>query len=156
MTGLDHTRLHYRVAAVIVDGGQVLLHRAEIDDFWSLPGGHVELHEPAGDALRREMGEELGADVEVERLLWVVENFFEYAGHRHHELGLYFLVRLPPGSRLRSRTRPFSGQEGGLHLTLRWFPCDARVLARLPVLPVFLQEGLVALPQTVQHVVNRE
>jgi ADP-ribose pyrophosphatase YjhB (NUDIX family) len=36
-----------------------LLHRSEIDDFWSLPGGRTRLFESARDALRREMRAEL-------------------------------------------------------------------------------------------------
>ena len=36
---------HYRVAGVAMHDARVLLQRTEIDDFWSLPGGHVELHE---------------------------------------------------------------------------------------------------------------
>ena len=38
---------NYRVVGIAVNGNQVLLHRAENDDFWSLPGGRVELLEPS-------------------------------------------------------------------------------------------------------------
>ena len=149
-------RFHYRVTGVVVNGGRVLLSQAEIDDFWTLPGGHVHLHETAEDALRREMREELGTDVMVHRLLWALESFFFSDQIRHHEVGFYFLMDFAPGSGLYSQDR-FSGDEGGLHLSLRWFPRERDLLASLPVLPVFLQEALAAeLPTGPLHIVNRE
>lgn len=36
--------------------------------------------EPAEEALRREIQEELGEEIGVDRLVWVAENFFEYQG----------------------------------------------------------------------------
>jgi ADP-ribose pyrophosphatase YjhB (NUDIX family) len=143
---------HYRVAGVAVDGDRVLLHRTEIDDFWSLPGGHVELGETAADALRREMMEELGVEIEVGRLLWVVENFFDYGEGRHHEIGLYFLMSLGAGSPLYDRSG-FEGDEQGLRIELQWFPRQRNALARLPVLPACLQQELVSLPETTRHLV---
>jgi 8-oxo-dGTP pyrophosphatase MutT (NUDIX family) len=48
-----------RVAGVAIHDGHVLLHRAECDDFWALPGGRAELLEPAAESLIREMQEEV-------------------------------------------------------------------------------------------------
>lgn len=83
-------RFHYRVVGIALNGNRVLLHRAENDDFWTLPGGRVELLEPAHDVLKREMREELEIEIHVERLVWVVENFFQYAG-KSARVGALFL-----------------------------------------------------------------
>lgn len=91
----DGTQFTYRVAAVILDTGRILLHKAEAWDFWALPGGRVEIGETAAEAIRRELYEEMETQVHVGRLLWVVENFFELRS-ANHELGLYFEVFLPP------------------------------------------------------------
>ena len=40
-------------------------------EVWGLPGGAVEKYESIPQALRRELGQELGLDIEVERLLLV-------------------------------------------------------------------------------------
>ncbi|MDX9956766.1 MAG: NUDIX domain-containing protein, partial [Anaerolineae bacterium] len=84
----------YRVAGVALHEGRVLLQESPDDHVWALPGGHAETGENATATLVREMQEELGANVQVNRLLWVVENLFPHEGIRHHELGLYFLMDL--------------------------------------------------------------
>jgi ADP-ribose pyrophosphatase YjhB (NUDIX family) len=70
-------RFNHRVAGIVLNGDRVLIHRAEIDDFWSLPGGRVSILESTADALEREMQEELDVEVDIKRLVWVVENFFD-------------------------------------------------------------------------------
>lgn len=146
-------RFNYRVAAVIIDSGRVLLHRAEHDTFWALPGGRVELMEPAHQAIRRELREELGVDVRIERLLWVVETFFEHAGAAWHELALYFLVELAPDAPLRQQPT-CDGYEGPVRLIFRWF--DLAGLEHVRLLPSFLRTALQVLPMTVTHIVHTD
>jgi 8-oxo-dGTP pyrophosphatase MutT (NUDIX family) len=146
-------RFTYRAVAVLVHEEHVLLHRAERDEFWSLPGGRCELFETAATAVRRELREELGTDVTVERLLWVVENFF-VLDVPHHELGLYYLVSLPPESGLLDVSATFAGQEEHVPLIFRWFPVAD--LAELPLYPVFLRNALRSVPDTIQHIVVQD
>jgi ADP-ribose pyrophosphatase YjhB (NUDIX family) len=150
------TRFNYRIVGVALNGNRVLLHRAEHENFWSLPGGRCEPLEPATETLKREMREEMGAEVQVERLLWVVENFFELGGKTYHELGLYFLMTFAPDSPLYEKTE-FLGNEAffadkELLLIFQWFPLDA--LEEIPLYPAFLRQGLRAIPETTQHVVH--
>ncbi|WP_348753724.1 NUDIX domain-containing protein, partial [uncultured Aquincola sp.] len=58
-------RFNLRAAAVVRHADFVLLHRLAGDAFWALPGGRVEMGETAEAAVRREMREELGTDVDV-------------------------------------------------------------------------------------------
>lgn len=150
----DALRFTYRVVGVAIEDGRVLLHQAEGDDFWALPGGRGELREPAADTLRREMREELALDVEVVRPLWLVENFFRHQGLDHHELGFYFLMRVPAGWPLRTAAAPFDGDEAGVRLVYQWFPLDE--LASLRVYPSFLIDGLRNLPSHLRHVVHTD
>lgn len=156
MISLDRAegRFDYRVAGVATHAGCTLLHRAETDDFWSLPGGRCELGETSARALAREWREEMGEEIQVERLLWVVESFFASGARPHHELGLYHRVALPTDSPHLDIATPFAGDEGGLRLTFRWFPHEA--LGGLRIYPVFLRAALAELPDTPRHVINDE
>jgi hypothetical protein len=46
-----------RVAGIAIHEGYVLLHRAECDDFWALPGGRAEQLEPSTASLKHEIME---------------------------------------------------------------------------------------------------
>ena len=146
---------NYRVVGVAIHNNSVLLHRADHESFWTLPGGRGELGETAEETIKREMLEELEADVDVDRLLWVVENFFEYERVHCHELALYFLIHFRPGSALL-HLEAFDGVEGDVPLRFRWFPVRRDALAALPLYPPFLPEGLTALPRSTVHVVQHE
>jgi ADP-ribose pyrophosphatase YjhB (NUDIX family) len=61
---------NYRIVGVGVHENSVLLHQEEGEDFWALPGGRAEFGETAEQTLKREMREEIGAEIEVVRLLW--------------------------------------------------------------------------------------
>lgn len=147
---IGSARFHFRAAGVWLQDGHVLLQGDAREDFWALPGGRVEIMEPAEDALRREFQEELeiGDDVRVERLLWITQNFFHYPewGGDQHELGLYFLVR--PSARAAIRyadlARVYPCAEPDSTLSFRWFPLAA--LAGV-IRPAFLASALLDLPE---------
>ena len=147
-------RFIYRVVGVGLHEGRVLAHRDEGEDFWALPGGRGELMEPSPDTLRREMQEEIDADVEVERLLWVVENFFEYQGLKHHEVGFYYLMCFPPGSPVLQRGDSFIGDEDGKPMIFDWLPLSR--LGEITLYPSFLRTALQSLPAHPVHVVHHD
>lgn len=147
-------RFNYRIVGVAIHDDQVLLHHAPTEAFWSLPGGRAELGESAEQTLRRELREELGVEIEVVRLLWVVENFFPYDARNYHELALYFLMRLPQASHYLTQAGPYPCLEPGSELIFQWFSTAPEALIGLPLLPSFLQTELRQLPETTQHRVH--
>lgn len=149
-------RFNLRAAAIIIRDGTVLVHRAETDDFWAMPGGRVECFEPTPETLRREMMEELGCEVRVERLLWIVENFFDYEEKNFHEIAFYHLVTLVEPVPERLLQKSFDGweKEGSLRLLFEWMSLESLPAARL--FPSFLRFGLQNLPDAPCHVVHRD
>jgi ADP-ribose pyrophosphatase YjhB (NUDIX family) len=145
---------NYRVVGIALDADRVLLHRAEKDDFWALPGGRGEVMEVSHDTLRREMREELGAEIRIERLVWIVENFFEDKQIAFHEIALYFLISFPPDSPIYRKTEVFPGNEEGLKLIFQWFRLDE--LPKVRLFPSFLRKSLSAIPETTEHVVHTD
>ena len=71
MAGTDPSRTRRAAAdAVVLNGaGRVLLQRRSDFGVWGLPGGAVEAGETLEHAVRREVKEETGLDVEVLRLV---------------------------------------------------------------------------------------
>ncbi|MDO8603830.1 MAG: NUDIX domain-containing protein [bacterium] len=79
---------------VIEEDGKFLLCRGKGRENYFFPGGHIEDGESAGDALVREIEEELGEKSEVKRFLGASENKYEYKGATTHEINLVFEVAL--------------------------------------------------------------
>jgi 8-oxo-dGTP pyrophosphatase MutT (NUDIX family) len=148
-------RFNYRVAGIAIHDGMVLLHRAGDEPFWTLPGGRAEMGETSEQTILRELREELSIEAEVVRLLWLVENFFDYDGLSYHELALYFLIRFPRDSKPLYQSA-FESMDGGTRLQFQWFPLDQHRLAKLPLSPSFLASGLKKLPTSVTHVIHRD
>ena len=85
-------RFRVGVFAVIErDGGYLLAHRCDID-WWNLAGGGLEYGETVEEGLAREVREEIGASIDIVRLVGV------YSKPRKRELVLTFLCRLAEGS----------------------------------------------------------
>jgi mutator protein MutT len=72
---------------------------------WSVPGGLVELGETVREAVKREVKEETGIEVEIERLLDVVDNivYDERGRIRFHYILIDFLGH-PVGGDLKAET----------------------------------------------------
>ena len=96
-TSVDHDRLIVR--AIVTDAeGYYYFVRAERDDEFGratlieTSGGGVEAGEDLQTALRRELREELGAEVEICCKLGVVSDYYNLI--RRHNLNHYYLCRV--------------------------------------------------------------
>lgn len=159
---VEGVRFVYRVSGVAIIDGRVLVHQFEgEDDFYVLPGGRVDVREPAEEALAREMLEELGCEVRVGRLLWVLDNLFTHRGVNYHELGLIFEILLPDGC-MQASGEPWTGREEdldmaggeGLELYFQWIPLQE--LPNLDIKPSCLREMLRELPEHPVYVLHRD
>src|SRR6266480_2299625 len=79
------------VSALIFDGERILLALRRDIDWWNLPGGGMELGETVEEAVRREVHEETGLLVAVERLVGV------YSKPQKQEVVLTFRCRIEGG-----------------------------------------------------------
>lgn len=136
---------NFRVAGIAIENGKLLLHKTPDDNFWSLPGGRCEMFEFSKETLLREMLEETGLDVEVQKLAWLVENFFEYKGVRHHELGLYYRMRFLT----LKHQDDFVFNDGDNRLLFRWFPIGD--VDHIKVYPEIIKSSLLLKGGGIQH-----
>jgi ADP-ribose pyrophosphatase YjhB (NUDIX family) len=144
-------RFTFRVGGVLIHHEHVLCQLSSQEDFWFLPGGRAELGESASVTLFREMQEELGVVIEIERLLYVVENFFTDSDDTWHELGLYFLITAPADSYLYQSLETIKRvDEVGNYLRFDWLPVAQ--LETFPLYPPFFQKTLKEIPEHTLHV----
>jgi len=98
------THLRPSVAAIVTNGGgHVLLQRRSDNGLWGLPGGSVEIGESVSAAIVREVREETGLTVGVERLVGVYSEpacqVVRYAdGNVVHYISTLFACRILGGS----------------------------------------------------------
>jgi len=94
ITGMLRPRYRVAVAAIIFDDqGRILLceHTYRKYHPWGVPGGGLEYGERPEDGVRREVREETGLDVQVEKLLYA-----ESAPNNHH-VSLIYLCNIVGG-----------------------------------------------------------
>lgn len=118
-------------AAVIIQGGKVLVTQREAGGsqglFWEFPGGKIEDGEDPRCALQRELREELGIEVKVEKIWDVVFHVYP----EYPVLLLFYLCRIEKGV-----PRPIGCR------ALRWVDgCELAEIALLPA-DIPLIEGL--------------
>jgi 8-oxo-dGTP diphosphatase len=92
------------VDGVVVTGEGVVLIRRKNPPFqgmWALPGGFVEVGETTENACAREVKEETGLEVEIERLLGVYSE--PDRDPREHLVSAVYIVR-PVGGELKADT----------------------------------------------------
>lgn len=144
----------FRAAAVIVEDGHVLFARNDVDDYFYSVGGGVHLGETAEEAVVREVLEETGVAYEVDRLVFIHENFFEGDGSINglhcHEVAFYFLMK-PRGTR---ELDSHSTTCGGIPEHMHWIPIED--LHKYRAFPTFLGEKLKDQRPGIAHIVTHE
>lgn len=147
-------RFSYRVGAIIIEDGKVLLATNDSVEYYYSIGGGVHFGETSREAVLREVKEETGVDYEIDRLAFVHENFFVEQcglnkGKRFHELSLYYLMKSRGATDIDSDSYCADGKE-----YLEWVPIDK--LKDYKVFPVFYADKLTDVPHEVQALITRE
>lgn len=149
----EYGRFNYRVGAVIMQEGKVLMVKNTDAPYYYSVGGRVKMGESCEEAILREVEEELGVKAVIERPLFLNESFFteESCGEKFHEIAIYFSVKLP------DQCEPLHCQsvtENGASETLHWLEIDK--LKEVQAYPLFFAEELLNLPGTMKYLVERQ
>ena len=98
------------MGAIVVDESRVLLLKRRQEPEagrWGIQGGAVEFGESVEDRARRELGEELGVECEVVRLLGVTDHILSEEGV--HWVSPVFLARISSGTPKNAEPEKHSG-----------------------------------------------
>lgn len=86
----DHSKIVIKAIAVFTHNGKTLAAKGYDekagDTFYRGIGGSVHFREMSEEAMRREVKEELGCDVENLELITVAENAFTFNGEDRHQI----------------------------------------------------------------------
>lgn len=96
----DEGILNIRVGAIIMKDGKILMTGNERADYLYSVGGRIKFGETAEEAVVREVLEETGVKMEIDRLGFVHENYFRgdapsNLGKLIYEISFYFYMKVP-------------------------------------------------------------
>ena len=141
---MSHRQIRAIALGVVLNGDRVLVRRhldGVLDPVFYRPvGGTIEFGEHSTAAVRREVREEIGAELTDLRLLACVENLFDYQGAVGHEI--VFIYRGDFADPTLWQREIIHGQEAdGQDFAAVWLPLDAFTPAQ-PLYPTALLEIL--------------
>ena len=120
---IGDTKFNYRVAGIIRNKGKILLHKNEKEDFYAIPGGRIKIGEDSISAMKREVSEEIEANIIVSDMKAVIENFFELEGMKYHEVMLVYNVDFEENSELYNQ-EVIKVTEEGKNINFIWEDID--------------------------------
>ena len=96
----DNGILNIRVGAIIMKDGKVLMVGNDRADYLYSVGGRIKFGETAEEAVVREVFEETGVKMEIDRLGFIHENYFygdspSNLGKLIYEISFYFYMKVP-------------------------------------------------------------
>lgn len=138
-------KFNYRVCAMMISNGKILVMHDERSPYYYLPGGRVVIGETAEAAVVREVEEELGVTPKIIRPLWLNQAFFteDVDNLHYHELCIYFLMDIAD-TNLLERGENFTSNEGQRTHTFEWLEFDR--LKDEYFYPLFLKKDIFNLP----------
>jgi 8-oxo-dGTP pyrophosphatase MutT (NUDIX family) len=94
----DYSTIVIKAIGVFTHDGKILAAKgrdeAKGEDFYRAIGGSVNFREKSEDAMRREVKEELGCEVENLELVHVAENLFTFNGKDRHQIVFLYKGKL--------------------------------------------------------------
>lgn len=140
----------YRVAAIIIKDNKLLMVKHEDYPCYYTVGGKVRINETSEEAVVREVYEEIGIKLQIDRLSIIQERFFQIKGEQHHEIVFYFLMKDNPSLDLSCRSFTDQGPEESLH----WLSLES--LDKTYLIPEFFKTKLLGNRIGIEHIISKE
>lgn len=149
----DDGILNIRVGAIIMKDGKILMVGNERVDYLYSVGGRIKFGETAEEAIVREVLEETGVKMEIDRLGFIHENYFygdapSNLGKLIYEISFYFYMKVP--SDFAPISESFTEDNSKEHL--KWVSLDEDI----KMYPEFFRTELKNQADTVKYFVKDE
>lgn len=141
---------NFRVGAIIVQNNKILMTTNKNDSFYYSVGGRVKMNETIEEAVRREVFEETGNQLEIDRLAFINENFFtdKSNNQKYHEISFYFIMKTTENLTLMGK----SYTQNNIEEVVEWLPLDK--LDEYTIFPDFLKTQLNLNENQIRHIVT--
>lgn len=145
--------LNIRAGAIIMKNGKVLMAGNSRTDYLYSVGGRIKMGETAEDAVMREVLEETGVKMEIDRLGFVHENYFygdsaNNRGKAIYEISFFFYMKVPENF---SPVCESFTDDGGEEF-LKWVSPESNV----KLYPQFFKTELKHPCSSVKHIVTNQ
>ena len=149
----DDGILNIRVGAIIMKDGKILMVGNERANYLYSVGGRIKFGETAEEAIVREVYEETGVKMEIDRLGFVHENYFygdapSNLGKLIYEISFFFYMKVP--SDFAPISESFTEDNSKEHL--KWISLDEDI----KMYPEFFRTELKNPMDTVKHFIKDE
>lgn len=137
-----------RSAALVISDNRLLVARNDKYDCYYTVGGGIRENEPSDKAIIRELYEETGCHLDVDRLIFIHERFYQCDNASHHEVVFFYLMK-------NAYIQLLSGvntDQQNEHLY--WVPIEE--LEKINLVPAFLKTVIQDIPNEITHIVSYE
>ena len=145
--------INIRVGAIIIKDNRLLMVKNNRDDYYYSVGGRIQFGETAEQAVKREVQEELGLEMEIDRLGFIKEAYFygtvgSDKERLIYEPAFYFYMKVPEDFELEDKTF----LEDGSPEYLEWISLDTEKT----IYPEFFKTELKNPSNEIKHMIADE
>ena len=110
----------YRVAALIIDNNKILVAKNVDHPVYYTIGGGININETSEEAIIREVIEETGLKLSINKLAYVQERFLKINNEKYHEVVLFYTMDIKEKIKILENTFTDQGNKETLH----WLPLE--------------------------------
>ena len=148
----EHKKFNCRVNGICIKDNKILLSKSKSDHYWTFVGGKVTFGESTDLAILREYEEEVGVLLQIDKMIALIENFFDLRGYSWHQYIFFYQLRDD-----NNELEFFEGEReiaDNKDAVYRWFDLDE--ISNVPLKPDCSREILNKISPNIQHHINRE
>lgn len=138
-----------RATALIIKNNMFLAAKSADYDCYYTVGGGVRAGESSEDAVIREVYEEIGYRLEIDRLAFIGERFCEIDGQLYHEISFFYLMKNCTELDIMNNSSSDLPKE-----TLHWLPISD--LPNINLVPKFLRTKSFGGITGIEHIISKE
>ncbi len=142
-----------RAVGVLVKNNKILVQRDKTGNEYALPGGHIKIGETFEAGLIREYKEETGVDIDIKRLLWSEECFYEWNGKQAHNIAFYYLIKECDGVEIPDNG-DFASHKDNCNVVIGWMDIDE--IQNVIIYPEFLKNEIYNLNGEIKHFISKD